>query len=453
MPRVFRNFALCLLGSAIAVSAPAQTFTTLVFFTGPNGGGPAASPVQGLNGALYGTTANGGAHKQGTIFAISPQGAFQTLHNFTGPEGGQPDAALLVYANGVLYGSALLGGVDAPGTLFAITPAGEFTTLDHVTLGFGRAAPFPLVEGLNGTIYGVASSYGTGENATPGSIFEMTPSGTLTVLYSFGGTNQRGASGVVQAADGLLYGEGLGAASADGFIYSFNPSTSAFTILHAFGGPDGSQPVGGLVQADDGNFYGFTQAGGAYNDGSIFKMTPAGAVTLLYSFNGAYTDPSTLLQGSDGNFYGTTAGGGANGDGTIFKMTPDGDLTVLYDFAGPDGQGPWGLVQSTDGSFYGTTVSFTGAPNNFGTVFRLSSGLGPFVKTLPAIGRPGETVAILGSDLTSATEVTFNGVPAAFTMISSTALKATVPSGATTGMVQVVTPNGTLKGNALFQIP
>jgi len=228
----------------------------------------------------------------------------------------------------------------------------------------------------------------------------------------------------------------------------------ALTTLYSFcsqsGCPDGGG-VAGLVQAANGNFYGTTIAGGApcianvAGCGTVFKITPSGTLTTLYSFCSQSGCPdgdspqTGLVQATDGNFYGTTVAGGANGYGTIFKITPSGMLTTLYSPL----YGSAGLVQATDGNFYGT-----GAAN----FFSLSVGLGPFVKTLPTSGKVGAAVQILGTNLTGATSVTFNGTAAAFTVISPSLISTTVPTGAATGQVQVKTPIGTLLSNAAFVV-
>jgi uncharacterized repeat protein (TIGR03803 family) len=200
-------------------------------------------------------------------------------------------------------------------------------------------------------------------------------------------------------------------------------------------------------------------------------MTQAGKVTTIYNFcskpncTDGRNPMDSLIQASDGNLYGTTYNGGANsspnclsnsGCGTIFKITTSGVLTTLYNFCGlpncVDGNQPEaGLVQATNGTFYGTTYS--GGTMGVGTVFSLSvEGLKPFVKIVPAWGTAGATAMILGDNLTDATRVTFNGVPAAFTVVSSTEIEATVPTGATAGTVTVDTPGGTLKSNEIFQV-
>ena len=146
-----------------------------------------------------------------------------------------------------------------------------------------------------------------------------------------------------------------------------------YTVLHAFAESDGQDPLAGLVQGSDGNFYGTTDAGGTGGNGTVFKITPAGALTTLHSFSGSdgRNPPATLVQGTDGNFYGTTNQGGAMGAGTVFKITPAGALTTLYPFAGSDGSHPYaGLVQGTDGNFYGTTNQ--GGTGDYGTVFKIT---------------------------------------------------------------------------------
>ena len=168
-------------------------------------------------------------------------------------------------------------------------------------------------------------------------------------------------------------------------------------------------------------------------------------------------------MGSDGNFYGTTYAGGANttacngGCGTLFQITPAGKFTTLYSFCSQancaDGSRPeGGLLQETNGTFYGTTYS--GGNDDLGTIYSLSTATtqAPFVKPLQKSANAGATVMILGNNLTGATQVLFNGIAAAFTVVSSTEIKATVPAAASTGTVTVVTPRGTLKTIVIFYV-
>jgi uncharacterized repeat protein (TIGR03803 family) len=201
--------------------------------------------------------------------------------------------------------------------------------------------------------------------------------------------------------------------------------------------------------------FGVTPAGGLNNnsEGTVFKITPSGALTTLHSFCTETGCPDGqvplggLILASDGNFYGTTSGG----FGTIYQITPRGALTTLAAFDNTNGSGPYAApVQGTNGDFYGTTNG--GGAHGYGTVYRLSTGLAPFVKTVPTSGKVGAAVKILGNDLTGATSVSFNGTAAAFTVVSSAEITTTVPSGATTGPVQVVTPTATLTSNVAFDV-
>jgi uncharacterized repeat protein (TIGR03803 family) len=196
--------------------------------------------------------------------------------------------------------------------------------------------------------------------------------------------------------------------------------------------------------------------GGSGIDGTVFSVTRNGAVSTVYSFNGSSgaNPDGPLISGTDGNYYGTASGGGSSGLGTIYQVTSSG-VTVLYVFSSADqyagGSSPTGgLLQATNGNFYGTASG--GGTQNLGTVYRLSMGLGPFVTPVPGFGRVGDTVQVLGTSLSGATSVTFNGVPATITAAGATEITVTVPSGATSGPLQVAKPAGTLTSNVSFSV-
>jgi uncharacterized repeat protein (TIGR03803 family) len=464
--RAYAVFALC---ATTAIVLPAQTLTTVFSFDGTDGAYPWAGLVQATNGDFYGTTLDGGANTNkaciancGTVFKITPGGTLTTLHSFCSEsnctDGCIPYAALVQATDGDFYGTTQ-DCANGDGTLFKITPSGTLTTLysfcSESNCTDGSAPSAVLIQAIDGNLYGT-TSFGGANCATCGTVFKITPSGTLTTLLSFDGADgEDPTDGLVQGPNGDFYGTTyIGGAYGDGTVFKITPE-GTLTTLVSFDGTNGSSPVAGLVQTTNGDLYGTTQFGGAYGGGTVFKITPSGTLTTLHSFHGgtdgANPDAGGLVQGTDGDFYGTTSGGGAYGDGTVFKITPEGTLTTLISFDGTDGSDPIaGLVQATNGTFYGTT-RYGGADND-GTVFSLSVGLGPFVETRLTAGTVGAVVEILGTDLTGATSVSFNGTAAAFTVVSPSLVAATVPAGATSGKVQVVTPSGTLLSNVPFRV-
>ena len=409
---------------------PGGKLTTLYAFCSEpdctDGALPAASLLQATNGDLYGTTAFGGSNNNGTIFRLSPSGKLTTLYEFCSQpgctDGARPNSALIQAADGLLYGTTSGDGINTYGTVFGITPRGALTTLYRFCTrpsctdgAFPRAA---LIQATNGDLYGTTESSGT-DPLHGGTVFKITPSGKLTTLYTF----------------------------------CSQPDCT-----------DGNSPQAALTQANDGNLYGTTYEGGTGGDGTIFEITPSGRLTTVYSFYGldggvdGANPLGTLTQATNGDLYGTTPSGGTVGGGVVFELTPSGVLTTLYNFCSgnpscPDGIAPAGtLIQATNGTLYGTASS-GGEGFNGGTIFALDVGLGAFVALQTASGDVGAKVTILGTELTGASSVTFNGASATFSVNSTgTAIVATVPTGATTGAVQVVTPNGTLQSNVIYRV-
>ena len=442
---------------ATAIASPAQTFNSLVSFDGSNGENPAyMSLIQGEDGNYYGTTRN-----RSTVFMLTPAGNLTTLYGFSGDnQGYYPDAGLVLATDGNFYGTTYAGGYHTAGTVFMITPSGVLTTLytfcsrggEYCTDGYDPQAG--LVQATNGSLYGTVTfggAYGSG------TVFKIT-AGKLRTLHNFNGNNPVDGGNpyatLIQATDGNLYGTtNVGGADGAGTIFRMN-TAGKLTVLYSFtGGSDGAQPVAGLVQATDGNFYGTVPYGGSNGVGTVFKMTSSGVLTTLYSFSGSDgAEPvAGLAQGTDGNFYGTTTSGGADGYGTVFQITPGGTLTTLHNFNSADGASPWGgLFQATNGTFYGTTE--TGGVSNNGTVFSLNMGLGAFVSLRTATGTVGQTVGILGQGFTTATSVIFGSASASFTIVSDTYLTAVVPPDGITGFVTVTTSAGPLASSKTFKL-
>ncbi len=344
-PRLSRVLPFVAFFCVAMIDCRAQNFTTLLTFDGDNGANPkSVTLVQAVDGSLYGTTSSGGSTVNcsggcGTIFKIGLDGKLTTLHNFCDQpdctEGLNPQAGLIQAGDGNFYGTTLGGGAHlGNGTVFRMTPLGTVTTIysfcamQNCTDGYSPNAA--LVQGADGDLYGTTSGGGTKDSGT---IFKTTPVGELTTLYSF----------------------------------CTKPDCA-----------DGSNPVAELTQGADGSLYGMTSQGGT-GSGTIFKITSSGVLTTIYTFcsKAQCTDGGNpkggLIQAADGNFYGTTFSGGSRNAGTVFTVTAQGALTTLFGFCTGcvEGASPYStLAQDTDGSFYGT--AYYGGATGQGTAFKVT---------------------------------------------------------------------------------
>ena len=266
------------------------------------------------------------------------------------------------------------GGANSSGTFFATTALGSFVTYDlpkrlscqGFTAANGPRAP--LVVGPDGNLYGTRlATVGSPCFSEPGRVLRLTPAGLLTEFWPPGFTNPETA--LVVGADGNLYGTAVGNMGSPSTAFRFTP-TGQFTSIHQFTDPEGTTPRA-LVRAPDGNFYGTAWTGGPFGQGSIFRMTASGDVTVLYGFQGPNDGSSPragLVLASDGNFYGVASDGGTYGAGTIFKISPSGAFSVVYTFTG--GLEPVAaLIETKDGTFYGTAQN--GGAFGRGVVFKL----------------------------------------------------------------------------------
>jgi uncharacterized repeat protein (TIGR03803 family) len=388
----------------IAAAAQAGlTLTTLVSFTGTNGAYPGANPYCGLasgpDGNFYGTTQAGGSNNLGTVFQVSPAGAFASLVAFDGTNGANPYAALTPGSHGTFYGTTFGGGTSNWGAIFLITTNGALTNLFSFT-GTNKPAQganpgASLVPDGAGNFYSTADYGGPFTNAAQGgygygTVFKFNSDGSVTVPAFFSNTNGAHPSGgLVPGQDGNFYGtttwggRGIsGSFPGYGTIFKMSPD-GALTNLYLFSGfGDGGFIYAGLVQGRDGFLYGAAFGGGTYSYGTLFKISTNGAFTLLHTF-ASYESGSPyggLMEGSDGNFYGTTYGAYA-GRGSVFRLTPGGAYTTLVFFNDANGARPDGvLLQGTDNNFYGTTS--LGGANGLGTVFRLSVPLPPVIQSI-----------------------------------------------------------------------
>ena len=463
----------------------AQTFKTLVTFNGTDGASPGyGSLTQATNGMLVGTTIYGGdlyggnsgcpsPYGCGTVFAMTAGGQLFTVDSFA-PNGGPgvPSNGLFQASDGNFYGTSAVGGANDCGTVFMVSANGLLTTLYSFSCDANGGNPQGgLVQATNGFLYGTTSSSGAYGSGT---VFRMTTGGALTTVYSFcpGGSSNGCPDGatptvsLIQASDGNLYGTTLNGGWIMGTVFKMTLAGNLSTIYtfcslgHCL---DGNTPRSALIEGPDGSLYGTSVGGGQIGAGSVYRITTDGQFSTVFNFSGSDGgQPSgALVYASDGNFYGTTQGGWTNA-GTAFRLTPSGTMKILHAFCSQqncaDGQSPYaGLTQHTDGTLYGTTyqggdLNCSTGTSGCGTVFRIYEGLPPFVEPTPNLGRTGAAVTILGTGMTGATAVTFNGTTAQFAVVSSGAIKAVVPSGATTGKIQVTLPSRTVSSILNFTV-
>jgi uncharacterized repeat protein (TIGR03803 family) len=321
-------------------TAKAQTYSVLYSFKGgTDGENPSGTVVRDGKGNLYGTTYFGGAHDRGTVYKVNKAGKETVLYSFQGaPDGANPITNLIMDSVGNLYGTTSCGG--------------------------------------NGSCV-------NGQTPGCGAVFELSPKSggdwKKTVLYSFAGGSADGQSpeaGLIMDKAGNLYSTTLtGGAQGYGTVFKLDTKLNE-TVLYNFGAfPDGESP-GALLRDSVGNLYGTTFGGGARHLGSVFKLDTASNETILYSFKGGFqgeTPNSGLIRHANGDLFGTTELGNQRAQGTIFKVSKAGKMTVLHRFEGsPDGTGPFaGLVQDKAGNFYGTTLA--GGAFGPGTVFKLDT--------------------------------------------------------------------------------
>lgn len=441
---------------------------------------PSAGVIFDSKGNLYGTTTDGGANKKGSVYELSPQSgggwretviySFGAITN----DAVAPNAALVFDSNGNLYGTTAQGGAIGQGTVFELSLSGS-TWTENVIWSFGltttdgEVPEAGLVFDSKGNLYG--TTYQGGANTTWaegsggwGTVFELSPpaSGTTKwtekILYAFGYLSQTDGyfptAGVIFDSKGNLYGTTSDGSSGQdleggGSVFKLSPTTSGpwkETVLYSFGGgsPNGYSPEGGLIMDGSGNLYGTAHSGGnGFGlDGNVFEISPAAGggwtETILHSFGAFETDgtnpTSTLLWDSKGNLYGTTYGGGTYQSGIVYELVPEteGGWTeqVLYNLGATatDAAHPYaGLVFNSAGQLFGTTQygGKYGSASTGGTVFE--------IKTSAVVTAP-PTVTLTPAKLTFAS--TSEGVSTAVQVVTlkntSTTATLTINSGGIT---------------------
>lgn len=449
--------------------------------------------ILGTDGQLYGTDQNGGTgvcgvSNCGRVYKVSASGRMTVLHNFVGTDGQDPHAPPILGANGKYYGTAPSSTAgDGISTAYSVTSSGAFTLLHTFTTAEGQYVYGGLVQGSDGNLYGTSA---TGGANGVGTIFKMTTAGAVTVLHSFTGTDGNASYWpLIQASDGNYYGVTYaGGANNEGVIFKIS-SNGTYTVLYSLNNAngDGQSPNSSLVQGTDSKLYGVTAQGPSGVNGTIFNITTSGTFALLHTFSGTDgANPSTpLIQDTNGVFYGATSNGGTvttcnDGCGVIYSLgvglNPFASLGSTSGKEGAKvgifGQGftassvvKFGGTQATTVTRSGTTYLTATVPAAALTgsvtvttgattltsrqIFKVTPTLASFD---PPSGAVGTSVTIDGTAFTQATNVTFAGQSATFTVVSDTQITATVPTGAVTGKITVTTKGGSATSKTSFTV-
>jgi uncharacterized repeat protein (TIGR03803 family) len=254
---------------------PSGRFETLHGFPAVAGDGnsPVAGLIQATDGALYGSTFNGGARDRGTVFRLNPNGGYTLVHSFARPRGEKPQGGLFQASDGRLYGTTEAGGRRGQGTIFQLRQPSAHHVVHHFADDIGTSPTAALIQASDGNLYGVASSNFPEGN---GAVYRLDTDGTYSVAHLFDGGREGDDpfAPLIQARDGYLYGTTPnGGVFGNGIVFRLGLD-GAFVVLHSFQRADGMLPVGGLLEAADGSIYGTTFTGGEYNDGTIFVLEP-----------------------------------------------------------------------------------------------------------------------------------------------------------------------------------
>jgi uncharacterized repeat protein (TIGR03803 family) len=363
--------------------------TLLGTFSDPDNVGRNAGLTLGPDGNLYGTTLLGGTNGGGDVFQVTTNGAVSTIYSFsaipddlTNSDGSVPKVALTLGRDGCLYGTTVEGGAYGEGTIFKITTNGDLATLGNLDLpvdGEYSVEPSSLTIGQDGNFYGTTSSGGSNNGGT---FFRATTNGVLTTLYSGSGVGSFPTVGLTLGPDGNFYGSTANGTGLPGTIFRVTPAGALSTLVN-FNNTNGASPSGALALGPDGNFYGTTLYGGtnSYWGGTIFRLTTNGQFTSLYSFAGASNEASTNADGAspsstltlapDGSFYGTTFTMGPNASGTIFKLTIPPPTLAIQSL-------PGNVVLTWDDPAYGLQA----ATNIDGVFTNIPSAASPFTNAI-----------------------------------------------------------------------
>jgi uncharacterized repeat protein (TIGR03803 family) len=394
-------FVLATAGSAHPVTPQTPATEQLLYEFGgrTDGQAPSSGLIADQSGNFYGTAEWGGDEicklqrkgpkGCGVVYKITSGGGESILHAFANnaTDGGRPNGYLASDASGNLYGTTFQGGANGYGTIYELAPNGAETVL--YSFPSTLAYPYGVLRDAQGNLYGTTYGGSGCANQGCGTVFQLAPNGTLTVLYAFTGPDGANPSGTLAMdSSGNLYGATANGGSAgDGAVFEL-AAGGAESVLYSFqGNGDGIYPGSGVTIDAEGNLYGTTSqiSPDCIGDacGVVFEVSPGGAETVLHAFQGNPdgTKPAgSLTLDASGNIYGTTLSGGPyNNGGTVYELAPGGAETILWDFGANEKYGyepQTGVILDQSGNLYGATLGGgRGAKDGKqgkGTVFKLT---------------------------------------------------------------------------------
>ena len=337
------------------------TIVGVQYGDGTNGANPWSGVIMDGSGNLYGTATSGGADGDGTVFELAKgSNSIIALASFNGSNGADPYAGLTMDSSGNLYGTTHQGGAYGEGTVFELAKgSGTINALASFNPGAASDPSGNLIIDSSGNLYGTTTGEGVNDDGT---IFELPAgSGAFTTLASFDGTNGESPNGIIMDGSGNFYGTTeAGGADNDGTVFKLATNSGTIVDLASFNGTDGSGSQAAPILDSSGNLYGTTSSGGTNGDGTVFKLAKgSNSISTLASFNGSdgYNSLAGLIMDGSGNLYGTTYDGGVNGYGTVFELANGSSaITDLASFDSDNGSYPtFGLIMDSSGNFYGTT--------------------------------------------------------------------------------------------------
>ena len=463
-PPIFSGVVVLLLAAIASAQTPSLLFSFPCNGSGvcPDGYFPTAL-FESPDGNFYGAATGGGTglNAQGTVFKFTPTGQLSLIYSFAEqPDGSLPNGAaptdLIEGTDGFLYGTTLVDGANGLGTVFKLSKTGVIQDLHDfcaaLTCSDG-AYPAFIQQALDGKFYGA-----TGPSGFPADVlFRISSTGTFKVLHTFDTKSQPdggGAFGLLQAPGGIFYSATVAGAQNSPFntVFSFNPTTSAYKILHGFTFPN--YAASNLAQTASGELFGLK------TNSLLYQISPAGKYRQIGALTSTQYLDGEILLASDGNLWGNFQGGDCSDQGMVFAATASGAVlhNIVFDCT-TVGQQLGSMIQAADGKFYGVTLGTGSAsPTSLanGTIWVLDAGLpkpSPVITNFaPASGKAGATILVQGDHLIGTTAVSFHGVKAAFKVFTVNYISATVPSGATTGTIAITNAGGTTTSTQSFTV-